>query len=262
MLEEGVLDNAPVAAFALHVTPRWPAGTIATRPGPILASADAFSIVLRGRGGHASAPHLAADPVPVACEIVLALQSFITRTVSIFAPGVLTVANVEAGTTHNIIPETATLRGTVRALAPETREHIRQGIQRLARGLAEAHGLAAEIDFEPGYPVTVNNPDAARLALDVASFWGPVLTGATMAMIGAVTVLGLRARPLIPRWLTALGVIAFVEQAVETITVFGTDGFTAPGGDMNVLLGAGISALFLIGLTAWAVRRPGTPVAA
>jgi amidohydrolase len=169
MLEEGVLDSAPAAAFALHATPRWPAGTIATRSGPVLASADAFSIVLRGRGGHASAPHLAADPVPVACEIVLALQSFITRTVSIFAPGVLTVANVEAGTTHNIIPETATLRGTVRALAPETRTHIGEGIQRVARGVSDAHGLAAEIVFEPGYPVTVNDADAARLALDVAS---------------------------------------------------------------------------------------------
>jgi hippurate hydrolase len=169
MLDEGVLDNAPAAAFALHATPRWPAGTIATRSGPVLASSDAFTITVRGRGGHASAPHLAGDPVPVACEIVLALQTFITRTVSIFAPGVLTVAHVQAGTTHNIIPETATLRGTVRALAPETRAQILDGIQRVARGVGDAHGLSAEVAFEPGYPVTVNDAAAADLALEVAA---------------------------------------------------------------------------------------------
>ena len=101
------------------------------------------------------------------------------------------------------------------------------------------------------------DPASARLALDVAIFWGPILTGATMAMIGAVTVLGLRRAPLIPRWLTVLGVVAFVEQAVETITVFGTEGFTAPGGELNVLVGAGISAIFLIGLVVWAVPRVG-----
>ena len=100
-------------------------------------------------------------------------------------------------------------------------------------------------------------PASARLVLDVAIFWGPILTGATMTMIGAVTVLGLRRAPLIPRWLTVLGVVAFVEQAVETITVFGTEGFTAPGGELNVLVGAGISAIFLIGLVVWAVPRVG-----
>jgi hippurate hydrolase len=118
-----------------------------------------------------------ADPVPVACEVVLALQSFMTRTVSIFEPGVLTVANVEAGTTHNIIPDAARLRGTVRTLAPATRNHIREGIRRVARGVAEAHGLSAEVEFEPGYPVTVNDPDAARLALDT----GRQLLGAERA---------------------------------------------------------------------------------
>jgi amidohydrolase len=167
MLEEGLLDNQPAVAFALHATPRGAAGTMTTRAGPILASADAFTITVRGRGGHASAPHAAADPVPVACEIVLALQSFMTRSVSIFAPGVLTVANVEAGTTHNIIPEAARLRGTVRALSRETRALILDGLQRVARGLADAHGLAAEVTFEPGYPVTVNDSAAAHLALEV-----------------------------------------------------------------------------------------------
>jgi len=98
-------------------------------------------------------------------------------------------------------------------------------------------------------------PADARLLLDVASFWGPILTGATTTMIAAVTALGLRARPLIPRWLTALGALAFVEQAVETITVFGTHGFAAPGGDMNVILGAALTAVWLIGLVIWSFGR-------
>jgi hypothetical protein len=98
-------------------------------------------------------------------------------------------------------------------------------------------------------------PDTARLALDIASYWGPLLTGATTTMIGAVTLLGLRGTPLIPRWLTVLGVIAFVEQAVETVTVFGTHGFIAPGGAMNVVLGAALSLIWLVGLVVWAAPR-------
>lgn len=101
------------------------------------------------------------------------------------------------------------------------------------------------------------DPSTARTVYDVALFWGPVLTGSTMAMIGAVTVLGLRAEPAIPRWLTALGAIAFVEQAIETITVFGTSGFIAPGGEMNLVLGAALTLAWLAGLTVWAAGRLG-----
>jgi hypothetical protein len=101
-------------------------------------------------------------------------------------------------------------------------------------------------------------PPTARALFDVALFWGPLLTGATCMMIGAVTVLGLRPDPLIPRWLTVLGAIAFAEQAIETITVFGTDGFTAPGGDMNIVLGAGLTLVWLIGLVIWGYRELGS----
>jgi hypothetical protein len=116
-------------------------------------------------------------------------------------------------------------------------------------------------------PLTTD-PATLRTLLDTAIFWGPVLTGATTTMIGAVTVLGLRSQPLIPRWLTALGAVAFIEQAIETITIFGTGGFIAPGGAMNVELGAGLTLIWLIGLTVWAVRggdavpRPGREPAA
>lgn len=99
------------------------------------------------------------------------------------------------------------------------------------------------------------DPGTARVLLDIASFWGPLLTGATMAMIGAVTALGFGDRPLIPGWLKWLGVVVFLEQAIETITVFGTDGFIAPGGEMNLLLGAGLTLVWLVGLITWAARQ-------
>jgi hippurate hydrolase len=167
MLEEGLLDCVPSAAFALHATPRWAAGTVTTRPGPVLASVDTFRIEIRGRGGHASAPHMAADPVPVACEIVTALQTFVTRSVSVFEPGVVTVGKIEAGTTNNVIPETATLIGTVRTVSPATRGLMLAGLQRVARGVADAHGVTARVDITGGYPVTVNDADFARFVLDV-----------------------------------------------------------------------------------------------
>jgi hypothetical protein len=98
-------------------------------------------------------------------------------------------------------------------------------------------------------------PSTLRLGLDIASFWGPILTGATTTMIGAVTVLGLGGRPRIPRWLTALGIFALLEQSVETATVFGRHGFEVPGGGWNVVLGASVTALWLAGVVVWATRR-------
>src|SRR3954462_5401590 len=110
MLEEGLLDVVPEApvsgAFALHISSTFPSGTINVRPGPQMASADQWKVVVRGRGGHASMPHTAADPVPVAAEIVLALQSMVTRRVDVFDPAVVTVGRLEAGTKDNIIPDT------------------------------------------------------------------------------------------------------------------------------------------------------------
>jgi hippurate hydrolase len=171
MLQESLLEAPsggapPSAAFALHATPRWTSGTVLTRPGPVLASTDNFTIVVRGRGGHASTPQMAADPVPVACEIVLALQSLVTRSVNVFTPGVLTVAKIEAGTAANIIPEVASLRGTIRTLSPHTRKTLVEGLHRVAHGVCAAHGLDAEIKDEPGYPVTVNDADFASFVLD------------------------------------------------------------------------------------------------
>jgi len=167
MLDEGLLDHAdgaPVrAAFALHITTQFASGTVNYRPGPILASGDKLRIVVGGRGGHASAPHRALDPVPVACEIVQALQTMVTRRVSVFDPAVVTVSQIVAGTAHNIIPDTAELLGTVRTLSDATRGAVRAMIPRVAAGIAAAHGATAETSVDDGFPVTVNDAGAAEL---------------------------------------------------------------------------------------------------
>jgi len=174
MLEDGLLDQAgdgaePVSlAFALHQTPTIPSGVVATRSEALLAASDTLRIVIRGRGGHASAPHHALDPIPVACEIVTALQSLVTRRVDAFDPAVVTIARITAGTTSNVIPEVAELYGTVRTVSERTRREVHDAVRRLAEGIAGAHGAAAEVDLEAGFPVTYNDVDAAQLALDVA----------------------------------------------------------------------------------------------
>ena len=133
-----------------------------------MASADSFLITVRGRGGHASMPHHASDPIPIACEMVGAFQSMVTRRVDVFDPAVVTVARIQAGTTSNVIPETAELYGTVRTVSEKARDSVLADIERVAQGLASAHGATAEISIVRGYPVTVNDPDAAGFALDTA----------------------------------------------------------------------------------------------
>jgi hippurate hydrolase len=167
MLEEGLLESPaggsePSAAFALHASPRWP-GQVLARSGPVLASVDNFTILVRGRGGHAAFPHLAGDPIPVACEIAMALHTMLTRSTNVFAPGVLTVSRIEAGTAAQIIPETAILQGTIRTLSAETRATLVGGVARVSRGVASAHGLEADVRVEPDNPVTVNNDRLSNL---------------------------------------------------------------------------------------------------
>jgi amidohydrolase len=171
MIEEGLLegDRRPDAAFGLHVGARHPAGVIATRAGALLASGDTFRITVRGDGGHASAPHDCVDPIPIACEIVQAFQTLVTRRVNAFDPAVLTVAKIEAGTTRNIIPETASLLGTIRTVSEKTRANVLEGIRRVAEGIAGAHRATAEVTLIPGYPVTVNDDAFAARVLRVAT---------------------------------------------------------------------------------------------
>ena len=167
MIDEGVLDGVD-AAFAIHVAPNLWSGSVAYRPGPVMASADVIRVTVTGRGGHASTPHWATDPVPVACETVLALQSMITRTVDAFDPAVLTVSMLRAGTTDNVIPESAQLTGTLRAVSEKTRTEVWERISTVADGIAAAHGCTAEVHIKQGYGVTVNDAGFAAFAAEVA----------------------------------------------------------------------------------------------
>ncbi|WP_412175194.1 M20 metallopeptidase family protein [Kitasatospora griseola] len=168
MIEEGVLDAAGervAAAYALHVAAaQLPAGYVAGRPGPIMAASDTLRVVVRGRGGHGSSPHLALDPVPVACEAVLALQTLVTRQFDVFDPVVLTVGTFHAGTVENVVPDRAEFAATVRSFSPAARAQVLDRAVRVVRGIGEAHGCQVEAVAEPGYPVTVNDPAEAAYA--------------------------------------------------------------------------------------------------
>ncbi|MDB1087338.1 M20 family metallopeptidase [Streptomyces sp. ACA25] len=170
MLDEGVLDatgDRPVAAYALHVTSgNWPAGTFATRTGPIMASSNVLKVTVHGAGGHGSAPHQAKDPVPVACEMVTALQTWVTRNIDVFDPVVVTVGAFHAGTQANIIPDTAEFTATLRSFSPENLEKLREGTVAVCEGLAAAHGLRADAHFIDQYPVTVNDRAESAFAAD------------------------------------------------------------------------------------------------
>lgn len=168
MIDERVLDGVD-RAFAIHITPNLPVWIVATRGGTILASADTFHITVHGKGGHASTPHLARDPIPAAAAIVTGLHTMVTRDLDVNQPGVLTVARISAGTTTNIIPGDAEVEGTIRALSEGSRTTLSEGVERVASGTASAHGCTCSVEVRPGYPVTVNNPEQAALVAAVVT---------------------------------------------------------------------------------------------
>jgi len=170
MVDDGLLTKyGPVdLAFAIHQTPSLPSGVIATREGTLMASADEFEITVHGRGGHASTPYLCLDPTPIACEIVLAIQTMVTRRLNAFDPAVVTVGRFTAGTTHNVIPETASILGTIRSVSTLTRGLVHEELRRVVDGVALAHGATAACEISEGYGVTSNEPTAANWVLDLA----------------------------------------------------------------------------------------------
>jgi amidohydrolase len=174
MLDEGLLEDGPhgagdvARAVAIHISTRYPAATISLRPGPLLASTDAIRATVRGRGGHASAPHLALDPIPTAAELVLALHAAVSRSVDAFDPVVLTIARISGGTTDNIIPETVEIQGTIRTTSTENRALMRDLVRRVAAGVAATHGTAIDLEIVEGYPVTVCDPEVTARVRDLA----------------------------------------------------------------------------------------------
>lgn len=173
MLKEGLLDvgtESPVTgAFAIHAASNIPGGFLGIKGGTMMASSDFFNITIKGKGGHGSAPHFTLDPIPVACEIVQALQTLVTRRVDVFDPGVLTVTQIHTGTASNVIPETAFINGTIRAVSERTRSLIHDGVRRVAEGIVAAHDMNVDVEVNLGYDVTVNNDDFASFAADVST---------------------------------------------------------------------------------------------
>jgi amidohydrolase len=167
MIDEGALTDVD-AAFALHVSPNLPSGTVWTKGGPLMASADELYITVTGKGGHASTPYLANDPMPVAAEIVQALQVLVTRRINTFDPVVITITQMKAGTTNNVIPETVDLVGTLRGVSEAGRKQATEAMNRLVDGIASAHDMHAELYVKRGYPVTSNDDNSASFALRVA----------------------------------------------------------------------------------------------
>ena len=170
MIQDGLFDRFPCdAVFALHNAPGQPVGTLAFRSGPTLASADRVIIVLKGRGGHAAMPHFSADPIVAGSSIVMALQSIVARNVDPLQSAVVTVGMFQAGTVNNVIPGTARLELSVRALDREVRKLLRQRIQDIASAHAAGLGCVAEVDYQEGYPVLVNTAAETAFAAQVAT---------------------------------------------------------------------------------------------
>ncbi|HEX4724362.1 MAG TPA: M20 family metallopeptidase [Pseudonocardiaceae bacterium] len=170
MIREGVLTAAgrkADVAYGLHVMSSMiPAHQFTGRPGPLMAASDGLFVRVIGAGTHGSRPHGGLDPVPVACEMVTALQTLVTRKFDVFDPVVVTVGMFHAGTRRNIIPDDATFDATVRSFSVEARDRIRTASVKLCEDIAAAHGLQAEVRYETEYPVTVNNATEHQFVAD------------------------------------------------------------------------------------------------
>jgi len=168
VLASGALDEA-AAIFGAHVDRRFPVGQVVAQAGSLAAAADTFTVVLHGRGAHGARPHESADPVLGAGLLIAALQGIVSRRVNPSAPAVLTVATMNAGTASNVIPERATIGGTLRATDPVTRALLADELRRVAQGIALAHDLTAEVSIELGPPPIVNPEQQALWARHAAT---------------------------------------------------------------------------------------------
>lgn len=173
MIKEGVLSASgrkADATYGLHVmSSSIPKGLFTTKPGTMMASSDELHVTVVGMGGHGSQPHTAKDPIPVAAEMVSALQLLITRSFSAFDPVVITVGQFHAGTKANIIPDTAEFQATIRTFSAENRSRIQSEAVRLCKSIAEGYGLTVEVTLVEQYPVTVNNESHAQFVSKVAT---------------------------------------------------------------------------------------------
>lgn len=175
MVDEGLFERFPCdAVFALHNMPGFPVGKFGFKEGPFMASSDSVTITVTGRGGHGSAPHLAADPVVAAAHIIVALQTIVSRNVDPRDMAVVSVGAIHGGDAPNVIPGSVQMRLTVRAYRPQVRAMLRERIGELVRMQAATLGVQAEVDYHWRYPALVNDAGATRFARQVALDWlGP-----------------------------------------------------------------------------------------
>ncbi|WP_285962405.1 amidohydrolase [Pseudomonas tohonis] len=170
MLADGLLERFPCdALFAMHNMPGLEAGRMAFRAGPVMASQDLLEVTLEGVGGHGSMPHLCVDPLVAAADIVMALQTVVARNIDAQRAAVVTVGALQAGEAANVVPQSALLRLSLRALDPEVRELQLQRVTAIIRGHAASHGCRVAIEHRPAYPVTVNHAAETAFARDVAA---------------------------------------------------------------------------------------------
>lgn len=168
MVADGLMDRFGIQeVYGLHNWPGMPVGSFAIRDGAVMASSDQFSIEIEGKGAHAAKPHESIDTVLVASHVVTALQSIVSRNVDPVHAAVVSVSTIHAGSAFNVLPQSASLVGTVRTLSPEMRDLCERRIDEIARGVAAAFGASARVKYNRGYPVTVNHPEQTALAADI-----------------------------------------------------------------------------------------------
>ncbi|MER8960182.1 M20 aminoacylase family protein [Mesorhizobium sp. M0701] len=169
MIADGLFERFPCdAIFGLHKHPGAPTGSFLMRAGPLMAASDTVTIRIAGRGGHASRPHLTVDPIVAAANIVMTLQTVVSRNVNPIETAVVTVGTIHGGTASNVIPEHAEITLSVRSFSAEIRDTLEQRIRNIAALVAQAHGATVEIDYERGYPVVVNSERETSFATDIA----------------------------------------------------------------------------------------------
>ena len=164
MAEEGALQGLD-AVFGLHVDAYHDVGSVATRPGPMMAAADMFTLVIRGSGGHAARPQNTVDPIALSAQVIAAVQQVVSRRLDPTEPGVITIGTIHGGTVNNVIPDTVEMTGTIRSFSPAARATLHAELRKAVR-VVEPLGGSAELTIQDGYPPTVNDPAATALMMD------------------------------------------------------------------------------------------------
>jgi amidohydrolase len=169
MIKDGLMDRFAIdQVYGMHNGPGIPLGSFAIRPGPIMAATDSIDIRIEGLGGHAARPHKCIDSVLVGAQLITALQTIVARSIDPLDSAVISICEFHAGNARNVIPQTAELKGTVRTLKPDVRRLVEKRVREVVAGVAQITGARIELDYEPGYPVTVNHAEQTDFATKVA----------------------------------------------------------------------------------------------